>query len=174
MLEPIEFRGLRLTPFEGLHLSQHKGLTHGVPSVGYLAECGGRRWLFPGDTRTYDAASLPDFGEVDALFAHLWLGRGSAQLEPPPLLDEFIRFCLALRPQRIVITHLNEFGRKPADLWDMQHAARVCQEFRQRAPGLPVTPALMGDCIELGERRSRGSSPSTHPGVLPRRGVPVG
>ena len=149
MLEPMNLGGLVLTPFEGLHFDPQPGSRHGVPAVGYLAEFNGKRWLFPGDTRHYDAGKLPDFGEVDGLVAHLWLGRGSARIKPPPLLDEFINFCLALQPRRIVITHLNEFGRETADLWDMHHAKLVCREFIQRCLHLRVTPALMGDRIEL-------------------------
>jgi hypothetical protein len=87
---------------------------------------------------------------VDGLFAHLWLGRGSALLESPLLLEAFAEYCLALQPRRIVITHLNEFGRAPADLWGAVHACRAIHSLRQRAPLLPVTPALMGDCVELG------------------------
>ena len=83
--------------------------------MGYLIECCGRRWLVPGDTRTYDASQLPVFDEVDVLFAHVWLGRRSALLDEPPLLDDFCRFCLDLKPHQLILTHLNEFGRDASD-----------------------------------------------------------
>ena len=54
-----------------------------------------------------------------------------------------------LRPRRILLTHLDEFGRGIADLWEEAHARRVCEALRQRSPGLPVTFARMGDSIEL-------------------------
>jgi L-ascorbate metabolism protein UlaG (beta-lactamase superfamily) len=158
MLQPLEFQGVRVTPFDGLHWERLEAnetehipaYNRGVPAVGYLVEFAGRRWLFPGDTRTYDASRIPCFGPVDGLFVHLWLGRSSALLESPPLLEAFAEFCLALQPRRVVITHLNEFGRDPEDFWGAAHARRACQALRRRAPYLPVTPALMGDCIELG------------------------
>lgn len=124
--QPLLLNGVRITPFDGLHWEAGPdGDRRGVPATGYLAEFGGRRWLFPGDTRCYDPAGLPDFGALDGVFAHVWLGRGAALDEPPPLLDDFCRFCLALKPRRIVLAHLYEFGRDASDFWDATHAARV-------------------------------------------------
>jgi len=147
--EPFDFNGLRLIPFEGLHWEPLGDSFRGVPALGLLAEFGGKRWLFPGDTRNYDATRLPAFGEVDGLAAHVWLGRGCAQTTPPPLLEAFVDFCLALRPRRVVLTHLNELGRDTSDLWGLHHAELICKELGRQAPALPVAPALMGDCVEL-------------------------
>ena len=94
-LAPIEIQGIKITPFPGLHWEKLEKVNslRGVPSTGYLIEFQNKRWLFPGDTRTYDASQLPSFESVDGLFAHLWLGRGCALLDEPPLLDAFCRFC---------------------------------------------------------------------------------
>ncbi len=74
-LQPIEIKGIRITPFEGLHWDSSpetsSGVIRNVPAIAYLAEFSGVRWLFPGDTRAYHAAQLPHFGPVDGLFAHL-------------------------------------------------------------------------------------------------------
>ena len=104
-------------------------LLRGVPATGYLVEFQNKRWLFPGDTRTYDASQLPSFGPVDGLFAHLWLGRGCALMDEPPLLDAFCQFCLDLQPRRIILTHLNEFGRDADDFWDEEHAEKLCSKI---------------------------------------------
>lgn len=149
MLEPLRFQGLQLTAFEGLHWERSRGALKGVPAVGYLAEFGGRRWLFPGDTREYDAGRLPDFGGVDGLVAHLWLGRGCAQMDRPPLFGDFLSFCLALRPGRILLTHLNEWGRGPEDLWELHHAVMARRAFHRLDPSLAVRPLLMGQCAPL-------------------------
>ncbi len=55
-----------------------KGIPQGVPATASLVEFNGKRWLFPGDTRNYHTGSLPSFGPVDGLVAHMWLGRGCA------------------------------------------------------------------------------------------------
>jgi hypothetical protein len=151
-LEPLRFGGLTLTPFEGLHLEADASRPdgqRGVPAMGYLAEFHGKRWLFPGDTRTYDAGRLPRFGALDGLFAHVWLGR-SAALEPePPLLESFCRFCLDLQPGRIVLTHLDEWGRAEPERWGVHHARQAMMRLQALAPEVPVRFARMGDGIPL-------------------------
>jgi len=148
MLEPVQIDGVTITPFPGLHWEYDASGTgeplRGVPAVGYLAVFGQKRWLFPGDTRCYDAAQLPNFGPVDAVFAHLWLGRGCALMDRPPLLDAFCRFFLSLQPRQIVVTHLNELGRAPEDYWDERHYALVREQFQQLAPHLPVSACFAG------------------------------
>ena len=152
-LEPIELYGLRITAFDGLHWEDapdHPDGRRGVPAAGYLVEVGGKRWLFPGDTRTYDPAGLPNFGPVDVLFAPLWLGRKAALQSHPPLLDDFCRFCLALQPKRIILTHLQEWGRQATDFWDLEHAEQVDSVLKRQVPNLPIEVACMGDEILLG------------------------
>jgi len=149
-LEPIEISGIRILPFDGLHWeSGPDGTRRGVPAVGYLIECNGKRWLFPGDTRCYDATQLPEFGKVDVVFAHLWLGRGCALMEEPPLLDTFCKFCLDLKPQSIALTHLHEFGRAAHDYWDETHVQSVCSKLRQMSVNLPVAHLIMGNSVLL-------------------------
>ena len=157
MNQPLEFHGIRVTPFDGLHWERiepresERSHTYwrGVPAVGYLVEFSGKRWLLPGDTRTYDARRLPSFGPVNGLFAHVWLGRGSAMLGEAPLLGAFSRYCLALQPQRIILTHLNEYGREAEDYWDEGHAISICSAVQAISPGISVIPAFLGDAVSL-------------------------
>jgi hypothetical protein len=142
----INIDGLALTPFAGLHFHTRGG----VPEMGYLVEFSGYRWLFPGDIRLYDSAQIPEFGRLDGVFAHLWLGKAGALMDPPPLLDEFCDFFSTFTTGRLVITHLNEFGRDVKDLWDETHYHSVVQALKIRAPYLQVEMALTGDRIYLG------------------------
>jgi phosphoribosyl 1,2-cyclic phosphodiesterase len=151
-LKPFELHGIYFTPFEAFHWSADPSRPEGrrgVPEIGYLAEFCGKRWLFPGDTRTYDADLLPRFGGVDGLVAHLWLGRQRGLQEDEAMIESFCRFCLNLQPGRIVLTHLEELGRDARDYWDEGHAERVVQRFCQLAPSLEVTFARMGDSFQL-------------------------
>lgn len=151
-LQSFELCGLRILPFPGLHWDAQpkKGSRpHGVPAMGYRVEFNRKSWLFPGDTRQYRSDRLPRIGMVDGLFAHLWLGRASALLDPPPLLDLFCRFCLDLQPDRLVLTHLEELGREAEDTWELWHAGRVISRLQELAPGLPVSTARMGESIIL-------------------------
>ncbi|HSB00474.1 MAG TPA: MBL fold metallo-hydrolase [Anaerolineales bacterium] len=149
-LEPIELNGIHILPFDSLHWeTMPDGTRKGVPAIGYLIEFNGSRWLFPGDIRTYDAGQLPDFGPVDHLFTHLWFGRGCALLEDPPLMDAFCQFCLDLKPRRIVLTHLNEFGRNADDLWDESHARKISLRLQRMSPETSVMPTQMGESVLL-------------------------
>lgn len=141
---PIQYRHLTLTPFNALHF---RGV-HGVPETGYLAEFNHKRWLFPGDTRTYDRSALPEFGDLDGAVAHLWLGKTAAQNFPPRLLEDFCAFFAGFKARRLVITHLYEHGRDASDLWTLEHFAKV-QEYLQRKHGCVPEAALTGASIAL-------------------------
>jgi hypothetical protein len=149
-LNAFDLCGMTILPFNGLHWENTKdGTLKGVPALGYLVECNGRRWLFPGDTRTYDAAQLPVFSCIDIVFAHLWLGRGAALADPPPLLDPFCRFFLDTGARQVIITHLNELGRDANDYWGEEHVELVRNKFREICVNIPVSHLLMGDHVLL-------------------------
>lgn len=153
-LQPIKLMGFNITPFAGLHWEEsgeYLAVRRGVPAMGYLVEKGEKRWFFPGDTRKYDPAGLPDFGPVDVLFAHLWLGRGRALNPDSKLVDDFCRFCLDLRPRRIILTHLEEWGRQAPDFWEIEHAEQVVSVIKKYAPILPVEIVRMGDEVSLAD-----------------------
>jgi hypothetical protein len=142
---PIEFENLTLHPFEGLHL--HFG--SGVPEMGFLVEFNDKRWLFPIDTRKYEPESIVPFAAVSGVFAHLWLGKARALEDHPPLLENFCKFHTAARPERIIVTHLRELGRKAEDYWDLSHYEQVVKIWKEMAPSIRVMYALMGQKVGL-------------------------
>jgi L-ascorbate metabolism protein UlaG (beta-lactamase superfamily) len=151
-LQPIDLHGLHIIPFDGLHWEENPIYLNGrrgIPAMGYLVEQVGKRWLFPGDTRNYDPGVLPNFGPVDVLFAHLWLGKGAALQSHPSLLEPFCRFCLALQPRRIILTHLLEWGRDASDFWDSGQAEKVISCFKKHTPFVPIQMAYTRDKILL-------------------------
>jgi L-ascorbate metabolism protein UlaG (beta-lactamase superfamily) len=151
-MEPFEMDGIKITSFDGLHwaadISYPDG-RRGVPATGYLVEFSGKRWLFPGDTRTYDTSQQPSFGPVDGLFAHLWLGRGSALRVRPLQLKAFCSFYLDLKPKRIIVTHLEEFGRAADEYWDDFHAQKITAYLHKAQPLVDVQIGRMGERISL-------------------------
>jgi hypothetical protein len=150
LLKPIDLYGVRILPYNGLHWeTTQDGTLRGVPALGYLIECNGRRWLFPGDTRDYNAAQLPVFPDIDVVFAHLWLGRGSALANPPPLNEAFCRFYLETGARQVILTHLHELGRDANDYWNEEHIDAVRTKFREMSPGFPVSHLLMGESALL-------------------------
>jgi len=151
-LMPLHMGKLTLIPFDGLHWEPDPAFPdgrRGVPAMGYLAEFNGKRWLLPGDVRRYDPDKLPALGSLDGLFAHVWLGRGCALKEELPLIEPFCRFILSLSPSRVILSHLQEFGRNANEFWDVSHAALMQRELRYHNPRLDVQIALMGDELYL-------------------------
>ncbi|MDO9087035.1 MAG: MBL fold metallo-hydrolase [Anaerolineaceae bacterium] len=143
--EVLDFGNLQLTAFEGLHIRGENG----VPAMGYLAEFDNKRWLFPGDTRSFNFDQLPAFGKLNGVLAHLWLGKASALENSPPLLDEFCHFFSCFHMEQMIITHLREFGRQPEDIWDMHHYQLMRSHFLQVAPKVKVKAAMIGESIAL-------------------------
>ncbi len=141
----IKFKNLSLTPFASLHLHAHGG----VKETGYLVNSEEKKWLFPGDIRDYDRTRLPTFGPVKSVFAHLWLGKACALKEEPPFLNDFCDFFTRFSSERIIVTHLNEFGRDETELWNETHFDRVKQRFAKVAPLIKVEMALMGARVKL-------------------------
>jgi len=142
---PLRIANLTITPFDGLHMHGESG----VPAMGYLAEFSQKRWLFPGDTRRYDFSLLPDFGELDGVIAHLWLGKAAAREEQPPQLIGFCSFFSQFKTKKLVVTHLRELGREFNDFWDFHHFQLVRTRLRKLKPELQITAALTGECIDL-------------------------
>lgn len=149
-LQPLEVDGVRLIPLNGLHWEKQAGGLHGVDSMAYVAECGGWRWLFAGDIRQYALEQLPDLGRLDGACAHLWLGRGRALEQEPPLLEPFCRFFADLELPRLVITHLHELGRGPQDYWDMRHYDLARARLGQWDAEMQVSSATIGESFRIG------------------------
>ncbi len=148
--EPVHLSGLTIVPFAGQHLvSNPDGTSHGLPEIGYLVEGAGLRLLFPGDVRIYDARRFPRFDDVDALFAHLWLGRGLALVDRPEITRAFCQFCAELRPRRVLVTHLHEFGRDANDFLDEEHVTKVQKIFEREYSHLQTAPAYMGEKVDF-------------------------
>jgi hypothetical protein len=153
MLTPLHIENVSIVAFEGMHWEPlPSGSNHqhrGVPSVGYLIEFNAKRWMFPGDIRCYDVLNLPIRSPLDRVFAHLWLGRGSALLDDPPQLDAFCEFFAQMPVSRIVITHMEEVGRQAEDYWDARHYTLVAHRLKQLAPGVSISSAYLGESVPL-------------------------
>jgi hypothetical protein len=154
-LQPLTIGNVTLTTFEGLHWEypDRWGVgkpVAGIDAAGLLVEWPGHRVLFPGDTRTYDVAALPNLSPIDTLFAHVWLGRGAALQSNPPQLDAFCDFIEALAPtRRILLTHLWQVAREAEDYWDERHAKLVMTKLSKTMPGVAVTTPALWERVDL-------------------------
>lgn len=148
--QPLVIRGIRVEPFGGWHWEERAdGRRIGVDSTGYLVECDSRRWLFPGDVRSYSPDALRPFAPIDTLFAHVWLGRGCAEQDAPPLVDAFCDFMLGCAPRSVVLAHLYEFSRSSEDLWHQRHLEMIRQRWRARGLDTPLRVPAVGEGMAL-------------------------
>lgn len=148
--QEFELDGINILPFEGLHFNlAHDGEMHGVPEMGYRVEVNGQRWLFPGDTRDYNPAAMPEFGRIDTVFAHMWLGRREGVTDTPSLLDKFCNFHLSFHPSRIIVTHLEELGRDARSYWNLSHFTKAAMRFKELESTVQVDYLLTGQSLLL-------------------------
>ncbi len=151
-MRTFEIQGIRITPFDGSHWETQTWTNslRGIPAMGYLLEFNGKRWLFPGDTRSYQADKLPSFGPVDGLFAHLWLGRCSALLENPPLLEEFCRFCTRVKAQnKLSSPTWKSLAVLSSEFWDGEISAWFLPGSKRTARRVRLGSACLGDSFLL-------------------------
>lgn len=150
-------KGISILPFDSIHWEWNawesnrsvSNAVKGLPETGYRIDFNGKKWLFPGDIRTYDPSLMPHLGVIDGTFAHLWLGRRKANVTNPKLVNRFCSFFRYLKPKRIVVTHLFEYGRVGRSLWNERHFELVRRSFNQISPDIQVEMAVMGDKIIL-------------------------
>ncbi len=143
--QTLHFDNLALTPFEGLHMHAEGG----VPEMGYLAEFSGKRWIFPGDTRSFNSPALPPVGKLDGVFAHLWLGKAQACADRPSQLENFSQFFAGLGANRIFISHMFEYGRDADDFWDERHYMMAEDCIQKLNEKLKVYSIFTGQTIYL-------------------------
>jgi L-ascorbate metabolism protein UlaG (beta-lactamase superfamily) len=147
---PFCVDGIVITPYEGMHWEiLQDGTPRGLPSMAYLVEFNDKRWFFPGDTRSFDISLDLNYGHLDGLFAHLWMGRGCALLDSPQLMESFCNFFAKMKSNRIVLTHLMEFGRDAEDFWDLSHAQAAISFFQSNYPGIKISYAITGEKVLL-------------------------
>ena len=135
--------GVAVTAFNGLHWDD--GGRTGVPSLGYLVEAAGRRYLFCGDVREYTREKLPALPRIDCSFAHVWLGRGQA-LQPPwsPYLSRFCDFHASIGASKLLLTHLFDLARPLTDLWTYEHCGPILDALLLACPSMAVAIPRIG------------------------------
>lgn len=143
--ETIEFSGIRITARSGYHCEPGKPP---VLSCAYdVVLPDGVKLFFPVDVRDPEAA-VPQ-GNVDYTFGHVFLGRDDATGTDFPLLDVYCNFFAKRKADHLILNHMYEIGREPADLWTHRHAEMIKEKLAQIAPEMQVTAPYHGDAMHL-------------------------
>jgi len=161
--EQITLCGVTLEAFRSPHETP-LGIG-GVPELGYLMTYGGKRILFPCDVRDYYPAKLPDFGTVDSMIAHVWLGSGHAlELPCEPYRTQAAAFIDHFHPKQVFLGHLYELARTPDQMWTYAHAGLLADTLTALDPERTVTPFRIGRCHDL--LKSTARTPNRCAGCL--------
>lgn len=124
--------------------------TGGVPEKGFLFNFAGKHMLFPCDVRDYNTKKLPEFGQVNTVFAHLWLGNGNALNFPcEPYLSRFSEFVSHYKPDRVFLGHLYELGRTVDQMWTYTHAGLAADALHALNWDIEVIPLQIGKIYPL-------------------------
>ncbi len=92
-----------------------------VAEYGFCVDGVGKRLLFPTDVRDYEYR-FPDFGDVDVVFTHLWLGRDEAlTLTCNPYFHLFTEYARSFLADKIVVGHLCDPSRDNKNMWTDDH-----------------------------------------------------
>ena len=123
---------------------------HGVPAYSYLFEAQNKKWFIPGDTRTYDPKQFHNMGHLDGLISPCLVGterciEGSSTTSGSSSAIISCRF----NSSKIVLTHLDEWGREESDLWTNHHAEMITHKIRHESSNVTVTTAVTGDQVSM-------------------------
>ena len=147
--EPLTIGKLTLLPFEGRHF--RPDTKKGVPEYGYYVTAEGLPSLaFPVDVRDFSLDNLPDIPKADYCFANVWLGDGKGlDASFDPIDRKFSAFMLNFSDKNIILTHLNENGRKDKDLWRDCHADLVRAKISSLSPKTKIFIPVCGQVMEM-------------------------
>ena len=147
--QPLTVGKLTLLPFKGRHF--RPGTDRGVPEYGYFVTVkGSPSMVFPVDVRDLSLENWPDVQKADYCFANVWLGDGKClETDYTPKDREFSEFMLKFSDKNIILTHLNEDGRKDKEMWRNRHAELVKNKIHELSPKTRVLIPDRGETIML-------------------------
>ncbi len=137
-----------VTVFESRHF---RPTGEGVNEYGYIFDTKEKkRIVCPGDVRRYDKDLFVDFGKIDTLILHVWLGGKNAENYPyEPYASDFSKFAADLKPDKIIFGHLNEFARTRDEMWSYAHAGLLTAGIKALKPDTQIIAPYVGECADL-------------------------
>ena len=143
---------LKATAFESIHFNESfdGDAVIGCDELGWMIEVDGKRIMMPVDVRNYNQLhQFPDFGHIDWLFAHFWLGSGKAISFEEKEMDDFCRFICHFNSSHVCFTHLYEISRDPDNYWTFMHTGIAMDRLSATNPEMQTTVLRTGQKIKL-------------------------
>jgi len=148
----INIKGLTATAFNSIHYDEAKNGEEkiGCDELGWLVEIDNHRLLLPVDIRNYNARSqLPDFGQIDYFFSHVWLGRGKALDVNDDFLNTFCQFVADFNAKNVYFGHLHDISRNETECWTYKHAALAMDRLLSLRPETQTLTLRLGQTVNL-------------------------
>lgn len=120
---------------------------NGVNEFGYMFRAGDKKLLFPVDMRDYKKP-LPNFGNIDVLFAHVWFCDDNTKDYSDILLQQ-AEFIVKTAPKKVVLAHLDDFERPAHQRWSKSHARELKQKVNELNSDIEVIIPNVGDAISI-------------------------
>lgn len=145
---PINYGPLTILPFTGRHL--RPVTLDGKLCLGYhITQDDGLTMAFPADVRDYSLDGLPQLGDADYCFGHVWLGDGNCLEEDfSPLDTQWAEFMLHFSKKHILLTHLDGM-RKETYIWRPRHAMLLADRIHERSSETITLIPHRGEVIQL-------------------------
>lgn len=146
--ETIQYGPLTILPFTGRHL--RPVTLDGKLCLGYhITQEDGLTMAFPADVRDYSLDGLPELGNADYCFAHVWLGDGNClETDFTPVDSQWAKFMLHFSNKQILLTHLDGM-RREAFIWRPHHAMHLAQCIHEQSPDTVTLIPQRGEVIRL-------------------------
>ncbi len=147
--QPLTVGKLTLLPFKGRHFRPNTD--KGVPEYGYFVTAeDSPSMVFPVDVRDLSLENWPDIPKADYCFANVWMGDYHClDTDYAPYDRDFAKFMLKFSDKNILLTHLNEDGRKDTEMWRNYHAEIVTEKMAELSPKTNVLTPNRGEIIKL-------------------------
>lgn len=144
----IKYGPLTILPFTGRHL--RPVTLKGKLCLGYhITQEDGLTLAFPADVRDYTLEGLPELGNADYCFAHVWLGDGNClEADFSPLDSQWAKFMLHFSSKRILLTHLDGM-RREVFIWRPHHAMHLAKCIHEQSPDTVTLIPRRGEVIRL-------------------------
>ncbi|MBR3966470.1 MAG: MBL fold metallo-hydrolase [Clostridia bacterium] len=145
----IDLGGGKLHALEGNH--NYPDGEKGPKELMYIVEAVGKKIFFPADLRAFKPEMIPDEGEYDCVFLHMYLSRTDGYSYP---FDEYypdlVKYAAALNTKKVFIGHLYGFQcGSPDRIWNYMHAGMLMDGLFCLRPDMELIIPFVGKSYDI-------------------------
>ncbi len=145
----LDLDGGELLALEGNH--NYPDGTKGPPELMYIIKANGKKLFFPADLRAFKPEMIPNEGEYDCVFLHMYLNRTNGYSYP---FDEYypdlVSYAAALNTKKIFLGHLYGFQcGSPDKIWNYMHTGMLMDGLFCLRPDMELKIPFVGKSYDI-------------------------